>query len=87
LRNLEAVRRELADVVHGIKGRTIDLGEGRVLTYALSTIAGVIETSREQGELAARIARLEDLLATRTGSAGWRPAQAAGNDPTKGASA
>ncbi len=73
LKTLEHTRRALAAVVRGVEAGTLDLGRGRVLVYALSTLANVVETAREQGELLQRIIQLEQAVAGRNhGAAGWR---------------
>lgn len=66
LANLSNVRACLADVVRGIESGELADGRARVLTYALATLAGVMESEQAAGELDERLRVLEAAVRTRS---------------------
>lgn len=66
------VRREMAKVYRGMRGKEIDSGEGTKLIYALSAIGKMIEVH----EFERRIAELEEHAAGRGNTALALPARA-----------
>jgi len=65
LSSLRNVRNALADVARGLEAGERKPLDAKVLVYGYATLAGVIEKDREQTELAARVAALEQAVARR----------------------
>ncbi len=74
---LKGVRLELADTAYRLKAGapvdgTIDPRRANALTYTLATLAAVLKDEKQLGELAERIAKLEEFAA-RSGATSTRP--------------
>ena len=68
LANLDNVRCGLADVIRELEEGERENGSARVLVYAYSALAGVINDARELGAIAERLAALEAGLVGRSGT-------------------